>query len=95
LWKGGGWDILKGNVLSRIVSKVLIDKGVLGEHREEVLFLVFSIGKLVGSNMGKNFKIIGRSRGDGGAGDNIGGGVWNIEEWEVLDVIESGPDKLW
>ena len=26
LWKGGGQDVLSGNVLLRIVSKVLVDK---------------------------------------------------------------------
>ena len=34
LWKGGGRDVLSCNVLSRIESKVLVHKGVLGGCRE-------------------------------------------------------------
>jgi len=47
-WEGGGQDVLKDNVLSKIVSKVLVDEGVLGGRGEEVLFLVFTISRLVG-----------------------------------------------
>jgi len=32
--------------------------------------------------------------GDGGAGDNIGGTIGDVEERIVFDVVKSGPDKL-
>ena len=94
LWKGGGRDVLKGNVLSRIVSKVLVDKGVLGGRREDVLLFVITVFRLVGGDVGKKFEVVGGSGGDGGTGDNIGGGVRDVEEGEVLDVVKGGPDEF-
>ena len=95
MWKGGGRDVLSSNVLSRIESKVLVDKGVLGGRREDVFLLVVAVLRLVGGDVGKEFKVIGGSGGDGGTGDDIDRGVGDVEEWEVLDVVKSGPDKLW
>ena len=95
MWKGGSRDVLKGNVLSRIVSKVLMDKGILGGRREEVLLLVVPVFGLVGGNMGKEFEVVGGSGGDGGTSDDVGGGVGDVEEGEVLDVVKGGPDEFW
>ena len=95
MWKGGGRDVLSSNVASRIESKVLVDKGVLGGRREDILLLVVAILRLVGSDVGEEFKVIGGSRGDGGAGDDISRGVGDVEEGVVLDVVKGGPDELW
>jgi len=94
LWKGGGWDVLSCNVLLRIESKVLVDKQVLGGCGEEVLLLVFLVLRLVESDVGKSVKAGGRSRGDGGTGDDVGGAIRDVEERVVFDVVKSGPDKL-
>ena len=93
--KGGGRDVLKGNVLSRIVSKVLMDKGILGVRWEEVLLLVVTVLGLVGGNVGEEFEVIGGSGGDGGTGDDVVGGVGDVKKREVLDVVKGGPDKFW
>ena len=93
--KGGGQDILKDNVLSKIVSKVLVDKGVLGGRREDVLLLVVMVFRLIGGDVSKEFEIVGWGRGDGGTSDDIGRGVGDVEEGIVLDIVKSGPDKLW
>jgi len=39
-------------VLSKIVSKVLVDEGVLGGHGKEVLLFVFTVLGLVGGDVG-------------------------------------------
>ena len=72
-----------------------MDKQVLGGCREEVLLLVFTIGRLIGGNVGKGLKVVGWGRGDGGTGDNVGGGVRDVEEWEVLNVVKGRPDEFW
>jgi len=95
LWKGGGRDVLKGNVLLRIVSKVLMDKGVLGGHREDILLLVVAVLGFVGGNMGKEFEIVGGSGGDRGTGDDVGGGVGDVEKWVVLNIVKGRPDEFW
>ena len=82
-------------MLSKIVSKVLVDKGILGGCWEKVLLLVVMVFGLVGGDMGEEFEVVGRSRGDGGTGDNIGGGVGDVEEGIVFDVVKGGPDELW
>jgi len=92
-WEGGSQDVLKGNVLSKIVSKVLVDKGVLGRHREKVLFLIFMVLTFVEGDMGEGAEIIGDDRGLGSAGDDVGGAVGNVEEGEILDVVKGGPDR--
>jgi len=80
-------------MLSKIVSKVLVDKGILGGRRKEVLFLVFTILRFVEGDMGKGIEAINRGRGDGGAGNNVLRAVRDIEEREVLDVVKGGPDR--
>ena len=72
-----------------------MDEGVLGGRREEVLLLVVSVLRLVGSDVGKKVEVVGWSRGDRGAGDNVGRGVGDIEERKVLDVVKGGLDELW
>ena len=44
--------------------------------------------------MGKGLKIVGGSGGNGGAGNNVGGGVRDVEG-EVLDIVKGRPDELW
>ena len=41
-------------MVSKIMSKVLVDEGILGGRREEVFLLVFLVLGLVGSNIGKD-----------------------------------------
>ena len=82
-------------MLSRIESKVLVHKGVLGGRWKEVFLLVVAILGFVGSDVGKGFETGDGSGGDGGASDNIGGGVGDVEERIVLDVVKSRPDELW
>jgi len=79
-------------VLSKIVSKVLVDKGILGGHGKEVLFLVLTVLGLVGGDVGKDIKTNNWGRGDRGAGNDIGGTVRDVKEREVLDVIKGRPD---
>ena len=93
-WKRGGWDVLKSNVLPKIVSKVLVDEGVLGGRRKEVFLLVFAIGKFVGRDVGKDVKTVDGSRGDGGTGNDIGGAIQDIEEGVIFRVVKDGPGKL-
>ena len=80
-------------MFSKIVSKVLMDKGVLSGRREEVLFLVFMILGLVGSDVGKDVKADNWGGGDGGTSDDIGGAVGDVEEGEVFYVLEGGPGR--
>ena len=93
--KGGGRDVLKDNVFCKIVSKVLMDKGVLGGRREDILLFIIIVLRLIGGDVGKEFKVIGGSGGDGGTGNDVGWGVGDVEEGKVLDVVKNGPDKLW
>jgi len=69
-----------------------VDKGILGGCGEEVLFFVVLVLGLVVGNMGEELKVVGRSRGDRGTGNDVGGGVRDIEEGKVLDVVKGGPD---
>jgi len=80
-------------VLSKIVSKVLVDKGILGRRREKVLFLVFTILGFVGGDMGEDVKAEDRGGRDGGTGDDIVGTVRDVEEGEVFNVVKSGPGR--
>jgi len=91
LWKGGSREVLSCIMLSRIISKVLVDKGVLGGCGKEVFFFIFAIGGLVGRDVGKDIKTIVWGGGDGSAGDNISGAIRDIEEGEVFNVIKGGP----
>jgi len=93
-WKGGSWDVLKSNVLSKIVSKVLVDEGVLGGHREKVLFLVLPILGFIEGDVGEGLKTEDRGGGNGGASDDVRRAVRDVEEGVILWVVEDGPGKL-
>ena len=67
----------------------------MGGCGEEVFLFVVAVLRLVVGDVGKEFKIVGRSGGDGGTGDDVGGGVRDVEEREVLDVVKGRPDKFW
>ena len=79
-------------MFSKIVSKVLVDVGVLGGRREEVFLFVFAVGWFVGSDVSEDVKTKDWGGGDGGAGDDVCGGVGDVEG-EVFDVVEGGPDR--
>jgi len=81
-------------VSSRISSKDLIDKGVLGGCWEEVVLFVFTVLDFVEGNVGKGVKAVDRSGGDGGTGDNVRGAVRDVEEGILFLVVEDGPSKL-
>ena len=81
-------------MFSKIVSKVLVDKGVLGGRGEEVLFLVFMILGFVGGDMGKDVKADDWGGGDGGTGDDVSGAVRNVEEGVVLWVVKDRPSEF-
>jgi len=80
-------------VFSKIVSKVLVDKGILSGRWEEVLFLVFMVGGLVGGDMDEDVKTIVWGGGDGSTSDDISRAVRDIEEGEVFNVVKGGPDR--
>ena len=80
-------------MLSKIVSKMLVDVGVLGGRGEEILFLVFTILGLVGSDVGKDVKTEDGGGRAGGTSDDIGGTVGDVDEGEVFDVVKGGPDR--
>jgi len=80
-------------VSSKIVSKVLVDEGVLSGRGEKVFFLVLVILKFIGSDVGKGVEAIGRSGGDGDTGDNILRAVRDVAEGVVLDVVKGRPDR--
>ena len=79
-------------MFSKIVSKVLVDVGVLGGRREEVFLFVFAVGWFVGSNVGEDVETKDWGGRDGGASDDVCGTIRNIEG-EVFDVVEGGPDR--
>jgi len=81
-------------VLSKIVSKVLVDVGVLGGCREEIFLLVFTVLGFVGGDMGEDVKTEDGGGRDGGTGDDIGGTVWNVEEGVILEVVKNRPSKF-
>jgi len=76
------------------MSKVLVDIRVLGRCREKVLFLVFTILGLVGSDVHKDIKASDWGGRDRGTGDNVGRTVRDVEEGVVLWVIEDRPSEL-
>jgi len=80
-------------VLFKIVSKVLVDVGVLGRCREEVLFLIFPILGLVGGDVSKDVEAGDWGRRNRGTGDDICGAVRNIEG-VVFWVVEDRPSEL-
>ena len=80
-------------MLSKIVSKILVDVGVLGGRGEEILFLVFTILGLVGGDVGKDVKTEDGGGRDGGTSDDIGRTVRDVDKGEVFDVVKGGPDR--
>jgi len=81
-------------VASRISSKDLLDKRVLGGCGKEVFLFIFTVGGLVGRDMGENVKTIVWGRGDRNTGDDVGGAVRDVEEGVVLWVVKDRPSKL-
>ena len=75
------------------MSKVLVDKGVLGGHRKEAFLFVFVVGRLIGGNVDKEFKVIGWGWGVGSTGDNVLGTVRDVEEGVLFRVVKGRPDK--
>jgi len=81
-------------VFSKIVSKVLVDVGVLGGRREEILSFVFSVLGFVGGDVGKDVETGDGSGGDGGTGDDVSGAVRDVEEGVIFRVVKDGPSEL-
>jgi len=87
-------------MFSKIVSKVLMDKGVLSGHWEEVLFLVFTVLGLVEGDIGKSIKVMDGGGGDGGTGNNVSGAVRDILDrsgrWGILELggLRSRSNRL-
>ena len=81
-------------MLSKIVSKVLVDEGVLGGHGEKVLSLVFPILGFVEGNVGEGLKTEDRGGGDRGTGDGVCGAVGDVEEGVIFWVVKGRPGEL-
>jgi len=81
-------------VFSRISSKDLIDKGVLGRRWEEVLLFVFMVLDFVEGDVGEGVKAVDGSGGDGDTSDDISGAVRDVEEGVILRVVEDRPGKF-
>jgi len=81
-------------MFSKIVSKVLVDKGILGGRGEEVFLLVFLVLGLIGGDVGKDIKTKDGGGGDGGTGDDIGGTVGDVEEGVIFQVVKDRPGEL-
>jgi len=79
-------------MFSRISSKDLIDKRVLGGRWEEVLLFVFLVLRFVGGDVGKDVETDDGGGRDGGTGDDVCGAIW--DEGVVLWVVEDGPSKF-
>ena len=93
-WKGGGQDVLSGNVASRISSKDSFDEGVLGGGGKEVLLFIFTVLGLVGGDVSKDIKTDDWGGGDGGASDDISGAVGDVEEGVIFQVVKDRPGEL-
>jgi len=93
-WKGGGWDVLSGNVALRISSKDLFNKGVLGGGRKEVLLLVFMVLGLMGGNVSEDVKTENWGGGDGSTSNNVHGTVGDVAEGVVFRVVKDRPSEL-
>ena len=76
------------------MSKVLVDKGILGGRGEEIFLLVFSVLGLVGGDVGKDVEAKEGGGGNGGTGDNISGAVGDVEEGIILWVVKDRPGEL-
>ena len=81
-------------MLSKIVSKVLVDEGVLGGRGEKVLFLVFPILRFIEGDVGEGLKTEDGGGGDGGTSDDVRRAIRDVEEGVVLWVIEGRPSEL-
>jgi len=81
-------------VLSKIVSKVVIDKRVLGGCGKEILFFILTVLGFMGGDVGKDIKTNNWGGGDRGAGDDIGGTVRDVEEGVILRVVKDRPGEL-
>jgi len=81
-------------MLSKIVSKVLVDVGVLGGHREKIFLFVFMVLGFVGGDVGEDIETEDGGGRDGGTGDDIGRTVWNVEEGVVLWVVKDWPSEF-
>jgi len=80
-------------VLSKIVSKVLVDERVLGGRGEEVFLLVLTVLRFVVGDVGEDVETEDGSGGDGGTSDDIRGTVRNVEG-VFFWVVEDRPGKL-
>ena len=80
-------------MFSKIVSKVVMDKRVLGGCGEKILFFILSVLGFVGGDVDEDVKTNNWGRGDGGARDDIIRTVRDIEERKVLNIVKSGPDR--
>jgi len=56
--------------------------------------LVFTVLRLVGGDVGEDVKTGNWGGGDGGAGDDIGRAVGDVDEGEVFDVVKDRPGKF-
>jgi len=81
-------------VASRISSKDSLDKGILGGCGKEVFLFVFTVGRLVGGDVGKNVKTIVWGGGDRSTGDDVGRAVRDVEEGVVLWVVKDRPSEF-
>ena len=75
------------------MSKVLVDEGVLSGRWKEVLFLIFMVLGLVEGDVGKGVKVAIDDWGLGGASDDVGRAVGDVEKGEVLNVVKGRPDR--
>ena len=92
--EGGGQDVLKDNMFSKIMSKVLMDKGILSGRGKEVFFFIFTILGFIEGDVGEGLKAVDGGGGDGSTSDDILWAVRDVEEGEVLNIVKSGPDEL-
>jgi len=81
-------------VLFKIVSKVLVDEGVLGGHGEKVLFLVFPILGFVEGDVGEGLKTEDGGGRDRGTSDDVYRAVRDVEAGVVFWVVKDRPGEL-
>ena len=81
-------------MFSKIVSKMLVNEGILGGRGKEVFFLIFAVGKLMGGDVGEDVETKDWGGGDGGASDDVRGAVGDVEKGVILWVVEDGPGKF-
>jgi len=81
-------------VFSKIVSKVLVDVGVLGGRREEIFLLVLTILRFVVGDVGEDVETEDGGGRDGSTGDDVHGAVGDVEEGIIFRVVKDGPSEL-